>query len=251
MLFNMMKLKILKRKEFFTSLIVICVLATVALASCSARIDGQVLEGGRAELTIVTALEPRTIALIQSVRRLMGAPDGPILDGAAISSSASRAPGVRAVALANAGPTALEGTISISNVGDFLAANDAQRRFITFSEGRTAGSSHLLVTLDRESAPDLIALLAPELTEYLTALMAPVILGEQSTRQEYLTLISLIYGRALADEITAARIRAGIDFPRPLTQASGATMLGNRAVFDIPLVDLLVMEPPLRYELRW
>ena len=60
--------------------------------SCSARIDGVLREGGAADLSITTALEPRTTALI---RRIMGeSPDTPVLDGPAISESISAAPGV-------------------------------------------------------------------------------------------------------------------------------------------------------------
>ena len=220
--------------------------------SCSARIDGIVREGGSADLSFTTALEPRTIALIRSIRGFMGeAADAPILDGAVIAASLAEAPGVRAVSLTNTSPTALNGSLSISNVADFLVAGDAQGRFITFTEGPSPGSSSIIVNLDRNSAPALIARLSPELEGYLSALMAPVVLGETMTRQQYLGLVGMIYGRALADEIAAARIRASIEFPRPLTQVRGGTASGNRAEFDIALVDLLVLEQPLRYEVSW
>jgi len=220
--------------------------------SCSTLIDGAVREGGAADITVRATLEPRTIALIRSLRGFMGdAADAPLLDGAAISSSVANAPGVRDVSLVNTSPSALTGSISVSNVADFLVAGDAQGRFITFTEGPSPGSSSIIVNLDRESAPALIARLSPELEGYLSALMAPVVLGETMTRQQYLGLVGMIYGRALADEIAAARIRASIEFPRPLTQVRGGTASGNRAEFDIALVDLLVLEQPLRYEVSW
>ena len=222
------------------------------LFSCSARIEGVVREGGAADITISTALEPRAIALIRSIRGFMGeAANAPILDGPAISQSIAAAPGVLTAFLVNSGPTALDGTIAIANVGDFLAAGDAEGQFITFIEGQTPGSSSIVVSLDRDSAPDLISRLAPELTEYLSVLMAPVVLGENISRQEYLNLIAMVYGRPLADEIAAARVRASIQFPRQLTAIQGGTAAGNRAEFDIALVDLLVMQTPLRYEISW
>jgi len=225
----------------------------LALAfSCSARIEGMVKEGGAADLVIKTSLEPRTIGLIRSIRGFMGdAADAPILDGPAMSESMAAAPGVRAVSLKNTGPSALEGTIFISNVGDFLVADDAAGRFITYTEGRGAGSSSIIISLDKNSAPELISRLSPEVEEYLSALMAPVISGENSARQEYLDLITMVYGRPLADEIAAARIRASIEFPRQLSAIQGGNAVGKRAEFDIPLVDLLVLENPLRYEINW
>ena len=224
----------------------------VVFASCSTMIDGTVRQGGAAEITVQTSLEPRTIAVMQSIRAFMGADaNAPILDGATISQSIAEAPGVQAVSLTNTSPTALNGSISISNVGDFLAVGDAQSQFITFTEGQAAGTSSIIVNVDRNSAPALISRLSPELEAYLSALMAPVILGETMTRQAYLNLVAMVYGRALADEIAAARIRASVQFPRPLTAVYGGTAAGNRAEFNVPLVDLLVMEHPLRYEISW
>jgi hypothetical protein len=81
--------------------------------------------------------------------------------------------------------------------------------------------------------------------------MAPVALGEYMAAGEYLSLVAMIYGRPLADEIAAARIRASIEFPRAVTSITGGTSAGRRAEFDIPLLDILVLEKPLRYEINW
>ena len=222
------------------------------LFSCATRIDGVIREGGAAELSIGSSLKPRTIAVVSSLRDFMGeTTGGPILDGSAIAQSIVNAPGVLAVSLVNTSPTALDGNISISNVGDFLVAGDAEGRFITFTEGQAPGTSSIVINLDRYSAPQLISRLSSELAGYLSALMAPVILGERMTRQQYINLVAMIYGRALADEISAARIQASVEFPRPLTAIRGGTAAGNRAEFDVPLLDLLVMEHPLRYEISW
>ena len=237
------------------STFVLLALLAAALSSCSARIEGAVTTGGAAELTLISSLEPRTAGLIRSIRGFMGdAQDGPILDGPVMSRSMAAAPGIRAVSLRNTGPAALEGSISISKVGDFLFAGEspgaeARRRFITFNEGE--GSSFLIIYMDMDTAPDLFSSLSPEVEEYLLALLAPAVLGEASTRQEYLDLISVIYGRAQAAEIAAARILVSIEFPRPPASVQGGRASGRRAEFDIPLVDLLVLEEPLRYEVRW
>ena len=227
-------------------------LSMAALASCSAGIEAVVREGGAAEISLKTSLEPRTTALIRSLRAFMGeAADAPVLDGPAMSASLALLPGVRAVSLKNTGPSGLDGTISISNVGNFLASGGEKGRFITFTEGRTAGSSSIIIALDRNSAPELISRLSSEAEDYLSALMAPVVLGETSTRQEYLELLAAVYGRPLADEIAAARIRAQIEFPRQVTAVKGGTASGKRTDFDIPLVDLLVLESPLAWEISW
>jgi hypothetical protein len=217
--------------------------------SCSARIDGVVREGGAAELKLQTSLEPRTSALIRSFQGFMGeTTNAPVLDGPAISRSMAAAPGVRSVSLVNTGPEAMDGGISISNIGDFLASGGGNR-FITFTEGREISS--IVVSLDMNTAPEIIARLSPDVEDYLMALMAPVALGEPSSRLEYIALVSSVYGRPLANEISEAKIHASIEFPRPIKTIRGGTAAGRQAEFEVPLLDVLVLEQPLRYEVSW
>jgi len=220
--------------------------------SCSAGIDGVVREGGAADISLKTSLASRTQALIRSLRGFMGGgDDSPILDGPAMAKSLAAAPGVRTISLKNTGSSSLEGNLSLSNVGNFLSAEAAKSRFITYAEGQGAGASSINIALDRNSAPDVISRLAPEIEDYLSALMAPVVTGETSTTQEYLDLVASVYSRALADEIAAARIRLSIEFPRAVTAVQGGTASGKRAEFEVPLVDILVLEHPLLYVVSW
>ena len=216
--------------------------------SCSARIDGVVAAGGAAEINVKASLGPRTVSLVQSIRGFMGdTRNTPALDGAAISRSLTAASGIKAASLINTSSDALEGTISISNVGDLLLSE--KDMFITYSD--STASSSIVAVLDRNSAPLLISRLSPEVEDYLSALMAPVVLGEYMSPGDYLSLISMVYGRSLADEIAEARIKVSIEFPRQVTSVSGGNSSGRRAEFDIPLLDILVLEKPLRYEVKW
>ena len=233
------------------------VLVMIAFSSCSARIEGVLREGGAADISLKTDLEPKTVALIRSIRGFMGDnKDAPVLDGPDISRSMAASPGIRSVSLKNNGPNGLDGSISVSNVVDFLASEDEKSRFISYTEGRGAGNSSIIITLDRDTAPFIISRLSSDAGDYLSALMAPVVLGEKSTRQEYLDLLTMVYGRPLADEIAGARIGVFLQFPRPVIKVQGGKAAGKPgqdtwAEFDIPLVDILVLETALRYEVSW
>lgn len=225
------------------------------LFSCSVRLDGTLRSGGQADLNIRAALEPKTADLIRSLAALMGgAPGGRIIDGPALARSLAAAPGVTSVTLNNTSPTAVEGSIVISRLDQFLAiAGDSNRRFITWQEtgdGGTTGGS-IKIAIDHDSAPGILALISPDIIGYLEALMAPAATGDRMTRAEYLSLAGSFYGKTVADEIAAARIHLSLDFPRPIKQISGGTATGTRAVFDLPLVDFLVLETPLVYEVSW
>ena len=218
-------------------------------SSCSARIDAVFSEGVTAELTVRTSLGPRTIALLNSMRSFMGEEsETPLLDGPSISGSLVAISGIGAVHLNNTSPSALEGRISLSNVSNILADSNINSPFISYIQG--SGYSSMVIILDRETAPELISRLSPEIVEYLSALFAPLVLGDTSTRQEYLGLLASFYGRPLADEIEAARIFVRIEFPRQISAVQGGSFTGRHAEFNIPLLDILVLEQPLYYEVR-
>ena len=200
---------------------------------------------------IEAALEPRITILIRSLQSMMGDGSGLILDGSAISLSLAASDGVSSVSLENTGPQAIRGNIAVSNIEDFLSVSG--RRFISYNEvisgSRSSGSIHIY--LDKETAPELIAMLSPEAVEYLTALMAPAVLGEDISKDEYLMLVSSLYGRPIAGEISSSMIRAQIDFPGTITSIRGGTANGNMAVFTVALLDLLVLETPISLEAGW
>ena len=231
----------LKRGFFLAAII-------IAFSSCTTRIEGELLKGGAAELRLQASLGPMTAVLIKSMRSFMGDNSGsPLVDSEALNRSMAALPGIGAISLKNSSPSAINGTISVASIVNFLSTAGG-RGIITYTEGQ---NSSITINLDRESVPVLISRLSPEAEEYLSALMAPVILGEKSTKQEYLDLVAMVYGRPLADEVAGARILVLIDFPRPVTSVNGGTARGNRAEFELPLTDILVLERPLQFYVSW
>jgi hypothetical protein len=152
------------------------------------------------------------------------------------------------VSLRNTGPGSVAGTVRLSRVDAFLAIPEAQGslRFIQYDP-----AGKLAITLDRNSAPRLLSLFSPEITNYLSALMAPAATGIALPEAEYLDLVSSVYGRPMAEEIAASRITAVITFPGPVTSVRGGAASGTQARFEIPLLKLLVLENPLEYEAAW
>jgi len=224
--------------------------------SCAARINGSLNADGSASLSVNMSLEPRMTGLIRRLAAAGGATEGAdslVLDGAAIARSMAAAPGVASVVLRNTSPAAVEGTIRISNVSEFLSAadmeRDPQRRFISFQQTQSGGSCRININLN--NGPVILELLSMDIADYLNALMAPIATGEEMSKTEYLGLVTSVYNKPISDEIAGSRIRASIDFPGPVTRARGGTFSGRRAEFDIPLLDLLVLETPFILEVDW
>ncbi|MDR2796755.1 MAG: hypothetical protein LBB80_00240 [Treponema sp.] len=230
-----------------------CIPLLILWVSCSAQVQGSLHLDGSADLILQASLEPRMAALIRSLSRLSGGSSRSeqVLDAATISKSLASAPGIKSLVLRNQNPTTIEGTISILKVDAFLAVpgSPGNSNFITYEQTHAGG--RLRIALDRSSSPRILTLLSPEVRDYLSALMAPVATGESLSQKEYFALIQSIYGKPLADEITAARIQVTIDFPGSISTIQGGRAAENRAAFTIPLGDMLVLEHPLIYEVFW
>lgn len=191
-------------------------------------------------------------SLIRTIASAGGQTGGNILDGSAIAKSMSAASGTSAN-FKNITPAAIEGTVQISKISEFLASANAGRditkNFIFFEQTRAGGRCRITISLI--NGPVIIQSLSPEIFDYLNALMAPVVTGEVMTKPEYLALVASIYSKAISDEISGSRIRASVDFPGPVTDVKGGTWTGRKVQFNVPLLDLLVLETPLVYEVAW
>jgi hypothetical protein len=163
----------------------------------------------------------------------------------------AKAPGINTVSFHNISPAAIEGDFGISGIQTFLALPKTQSGFIHYEKiGSTGGKIAMSVNID--TGPKIVSLLSQDVADYLSALMAPVAIGEPLlTQAEYLGLVESVYNKGIAEELRGAVIRASIVFPGEITAIKGGTASGNRADFTIPLLDLLVLNPPIQYEVVW
>jgi hypothetical protein len=233
------------RKILFKAL---CGVLLMSFSSCAARISGALQSNGAGEFSLRTDLQPKMMQLMQSLSR----GGGTVFDGEKVSRSLNQAGGISRAKLVNTAPNVLEGSIGISSVEELLAVplkNGTMLRLISYTHSATSGK--ITFTLDRVSGPQILAFLSQDIADYLTTLFAPVASGEKMTKVEYLDEINQWYPGGLADEIKSARITARMKVPGQINRIKGGKSNGSEAVFEAQLLDLLVLEEPLTYEVQW
>ena len=236
------------KKNVRTKITILSILVIlVFFPSCSAKINAQLVQNGSGSVQLQAGLEPNMIALIRSFSSLGGAQSGPVLDAAALNRSLQAAKGISSAALKNTGQERIEGTVGIGRISDLL--NSGVNRFVQYEADSSAG--RLAILLNRSIAPQILMQIYPEAVDYLSALMAPAATGEALSKSEYLLLVESVYGKQLAAEIAASRVTAAITMPGAVKSVKGGTYSGREARFDIALLDLLVLEQPLNYEITW
>jgi hypothetical protein len=60
-----------------------------------------------------------------------------------------------------------------------------------------------------------------------------------------------VYGSNIAAEIKNALITIDLTVPGTIKSVKGGTFANNRAAFSIPLIDFLVLEKPVSYDVVW
>jgi len=196
------------------------------------------------------------IALTRYLQEQSGGKSGPVLDAAALNRSLQTAPGISSSALRNSGQEKVNGNIKVSNIGEFL--NMGAVRFVSYTASSGTVPGKLSIHLDRNNAPQVIKQISPEAEYYLSLLLAPAATGEVISKAEYLEQVELVYsmikgvdGKALAAEIAASRINLTITLPGTVKSVKGGTYSGKEARFNVPLIDVLVLEKALDYEITW
>jgi len=197
--------------------------------------------------------------MLQALSAAGGQGDTPIINGQEIAASMSHAKGIDSVSFVNASVSAINGQIRISAVNDFLSPAD-RRGFVTFTQRAGSGGTSTgginsggtcVININRDNGHRMLQLLSPEISDYLEIFMAPIITREVISKAEYLDQVAGFYNRTISNEIASSRIRASLDFPGTIQSVTGGTFSGRRAVFEVMLVDLFVLEQPMRFEVVW
>jgi hypothetical protein len=225
--------------------------AAVLGASCAARYDIALSADGSAGAVLQASVQPQTAALIAS----FSGGTGPILAAADLAKALKAAPGVRAgtVELANPDARSLRGSFGIASAEAFLrpAGDGAAAAAALVKLERRGDGGKISLRIDRGSAPALLAALSPTVADYLDALMAPAVTGEDLDVAGYLAAVKSVYGKAVADEIAAAKLILALQLPGPAVAVRGGVAKERTAEFAVPLADLLVLKTPLVLEAEW
>ncbi len=225
--------------------------------SCSARIDITLLADGAAHSTVDVAFEDHFMRVLAN---LSGVSDEVIIDPQAINKALAQAPGISSSALVSESGAQLLGQVRAHDFNALFAHTGSERlRGLdapasvewcgVAKDKRRSGS--VVFSLDRDNAPIFVSTLSPDIVDYLTALMAPLATGEEMDQIEYLDSIEALYGPGVAKEIREGSLTLSFSVPGKIAKASRGSYSGNKLIWELPLLDVLVLEAPLSLDFKW
>ena len=221
--------------------------------SCTLNLSGTVranAEGGAAaDLNVKATVKKNTAFLLDALNEDGGSS---AIDAAYINEGLAASPGIALAALKNKSAAEIEGKINISHLETMLAAQKsaaAGRDGIGYT--KTADGGVFTVKLNRKNGAAILTNLSQEFADYVSVFFAPIATGEELSKQAYLDLLRDVYGKPVADEVNASVITLSLDFQAVIKSAQGVRYSGSRARIELPLVDLLVLENEITYEITW
>jgi len=223
--------------------------------SCSAKVTALLEAGGGAKIEARVLVPP---ALAARLRALEGRPAAaPLLGAATARRTLEARPGLVVVSASNPDPDSLLLSVSAPDLATVLAAPDlaadgllrlgssGSERELTLrlERGRTGSLASLVPGLDR----DLLEALSPPLLDRGAAAGSDTALS----KAEYRQALGALLGSRVLPELDAAALDFAITLPGQAVSSSGGRLEGRVFTFSLPLLDLLALEKPLEYRVRW
>jgi hypothetical protein len=217
----------------------------LSLSACSVAMVATLRSDQQVDVTFSGTIKPKVASLLHDFGSSNQNKSGPLISAAEITASLQKVPELAQVVTKDIAQQGLEGRFKVVN------PETLSQRFPFVNQKLETEESSFSLTLNRETAPQLLSLFTAEVRDYLDALMAPIATGENLTKSDYLALVSSVYGKTIAEEIASSKITLEVHVPGTIRSVSGGTGSGAKAFFTIPLVDLLVIEKPLVYRIVW
>ncbi|WP_304226101.1 hypothetical protein [Gracilinema caldarium] len=224
---------------------IVLIAALFSFVSCSFSMTATLRSDQQIEVSYSGAIKPKMAELLKGFNSASGAKNSLLISAASVSASLQKISELSRISVKETDAQALAGSLWITD------PEKLSRRFSFISQKLGSGESVLTFTVSRESAPQLLSLFTQDVRDYLDALMAPVLSGEKLTNAEYLALVTSVYGKTIAQEIESSRLALDIQVPGKITKVIGGTAAESRASFSIPLLDLLVLQKTLNYQVVW
>jgi hypothetical protein len=208
------------------------------LTGCNSSIEASIGSDGTATFQMSTALLP-------SLHTVLGG----ALKAAEISKTLLSMPAVQAASFSDTSSTSFSGSGTISDLNRFLSIEGAAK---CISLSTSGGRTRLSIALDRDTAPGLVSLLSLDMQDYLSVLVPPILMGTTLSQAAYLAQLSTMgYSKALTGELQSAKISLKLSLPANVVSVNGGTFSGKTAEFSLPILDLMVLDKPVKWEIVW
>lgn len=231
-----------------TAVILTVIVST--LASCTPSVKIDIKQDDSAKMEFSTSLSK---SIEGSIRSLMGLQNNDPLYKEGPVRASLEATGLQVESINFPSMTGIEIKAGIKNINTSLNYAKDAVKVVPKGSGKEA-----VVQFSPQIITEALNFMPEETRTYADLLMAPVFTGEEMSPDEYLFLLSMVYGETLANELAKSVFFVEITAPSPVKQASlsdtslgSVSITGKKAVFTISLYKLLCASGKTEYIVSW
>ena len=226
-------------------------LSGLLLTSCMISQEASVEVDGSGSVRFYIEVKPVFLETMLEMAEFSGeAPEnGSLFDLARIEEDFAKKPTLELVVIASPTPEILEGEFLFQDVGEVFEgeATLTESGVVTFS--KTDSESTIRFYLDRDNFVRVSSFLT-FLDNPFFQMFSPVE-NEGTTEAEYLEMMEFVLGEDGPPAIEESIIEIRINVKGKILSQSGGRIEGRSVIYEIPLLDVLLLEEPLRYSLSY
>ena len=223
--------------------------AVIALCSCSSQQEIVISAGGSGTASIDIRLNKILVDYVRELAEATGTqdllPKDSLFDQKEIERSIAGRPGVSITSISSPDPESLNLELSFEHIETFFATEELLNQTGVLTLSRRAGNTFLRLVLNRQNYGQ-IAGLFPILSHPLVATLGPSEDYEIS-ESEYLEMMVFIFGDAGPTAVQESTIDIRIVVDGELVSQRGGTTHGQEVHFQLPLLQVLLLNQPVDY----
>lgn len=239
------------RAVFLASLL----MAALAFFSCSGRLETTIRNDLSARMAMRLELPETLSARVRQIGNI--SPKAALFDTAKLKEEFAGRKSIFLVDISSPSPDSLTSVIWVPDIETFAADRSiVPSGMIGLKAMPAAGTlpaqRELSVSLTRDNAAAAFALFPGIDRKLIDSLSPPALEKDPITAAEYrMNLESVIIGKKAMPAFDACALDISITTPKTILSSSGGTAQGQIFKVKIPLFDLLTLDKPIAFAVRW
>jgi hypothetical protein len=170
---------------------------------------------------------------------------GEIFDMPQIRKDFEDNPSITLRELSSPKPTVLKGSFTFQDMEKVFTREEELQSTDILSFTTSGNEKSIRLYLDRENFSNLSALF-PTMQNPFFEMFGPQE-NKDTSRDEYLEMIGFAFGEKGPDGVLRSTVELTINVDGTIVSQEGGTIKGNKIIYSIPLIELLLLKEPLEY----
>jgi hypothetical protein len=222
-------------------------------SSCSGNYTVLLGDNNNADISFNTNVDSATLTAVTDKLKSLSSSDikneqVSFFDQIQFTKGLNSLKGVNDVSVKKETQDRISGSFSISDLTKLEPSNSSTKLFtITHYQGKKT----LIFTLTKSNAKTAFQLFPGINASLIDALSPPALYEDELTQDEYRQNLLLFFGKNHISAVDTSKYTITLIIPGHILSSSGLSVSGNKATCTFSLLDLLVLNKPIQFQITW